>query len=209
MHKSLSWLMILASAWGAGTAHAQTYNLDITMSGIQSTPTTFLGSFTFNAGGSCLGSAAFCPSGSTPDFTNINIHDPLSIDSPGGPFAFTDATSGGGGLKFIDTYAGIPGFSSFIYMLSFNISTPLGGTASSIGLSQISFVSAPNVTGIYSCGGATQSPPKAVTCTTANLTKAPEVDPGAAVSGITILLLALAVLRGRRTMPSRPLFAAG
>jgi hypothetical protein len=188
------WLMALVLAAGPMVAQAQTYNLDITMKGIQGIPsTTFAGSFTFNAGGTCFGSAAYCPTGTTPELTHVNISDPLSLDPPGGPFAFTQAFGGGKSLSFSDTYFGTPPTSSFVFFLNFTIDAPLGGAATSIGLNNISFDTSSNVTGIWSCGGT-----PGVTCPTATLTKAPEIDPASAVGGLTLLLGSVIVLRGRR-----------
>jgi hypothetical protein len=131
-------MMALVLAAGPMVAQAQTYNLDITMKGIQGIPsTTFAGSFTFNAGGTCFGSDAYCPAGNTPELTHVNINDPLSIDPPGGAFAFTEAFGGGGSLSFSDTYFGTAPTSSFVYFLNFTIDTPLGGAATNIGLNNI------------------------------------------------------------------------
>ena len=197
----------LALAAAPLIAQAQTYDLDIAMTsanGFVGFPTTttanFVGSFTFNAGGTCFGSAAFCPAGATPDLTNVNIHDPLSIDPPGGAFAFTDAVGGVAGLNLIDTYRGTAPYSSFVYTLHFDINAPLGGTAKSIGLNDIYFSTDGNVTGTYSCGGPNYLQTPGVTCPTATLTKAPEIDPASAASGLTLLLGGLTVLRGRRKL---------
>jgi hypothetical protein len=188
---------------GPVAAHAQTYDLDIAMMPHQgSTPIIFTGSFKFNSGGTCFGSAAFCPGGSTPDFTNVKISDPLSIDSPGRAFAFTDVTGGVGGLTFLDTYFGTAGKSSSVYALEFSINAPLGGTATTIGLNNVLFTTDFNVTGTLSCGGPDRLPNGGVTCTTAALTKAPEIDAISAASALTLLLGGLTVLRGRRKLES-------
>jgi hypothetical protein len=199
MNMTSKWMMALALAAGPMAAQAQTYNLDIIMSGIQGIPsTTFAGSFNFNAGGTCFGSTAYCPAGTTPDFTHVHIGDPLSIDPPGGALAFTQVIGGGGSLSFNDTYLGTAPNSSFAYWLNFTINSPLGGPATSIGLNNIEFTTSPNVTGIWSCGGPNVLPTAGVTCPTATLTKAPEIDPASAASGLTLLLGSLMVLRGRR-----------
>ncbi len=70
---------------------AQTYDLDITMTGITSSPVTFAGSFTFNPAAHGWCSAAFCAPGITPSFAAVSISDPLSIDAPGGPYVFIGA----------------------------------------------------------------------------------------------------------------------
>jgi hypothetical protein len=53
------------------TVNAQTYDLDITMTGIAATPVTFSGSLSFNAKGTGCCSAAFCGPGITPDFAEV------------------------------------------------------------------------------------------------------------------------------------------
>jgi hypothetical protein len=60
-------------------------------------------------------------------------------------------------------------------------------------LNNISFNTSSNVTGIWSCGGT-----PGVTCPTATLTKAPEIDPASVAGGLTLLLGSVIVLRGRR-----------
>jgi len=92
----------------------------------------------------------------------------LSIDPPGGSFAFTDAAGGSNTLVFIDTYYGTPGQSSFAYRLAFSLEGPLGGAATSIGLSDIYFSMDGNATGTYSCGGPARLPTAGVTCATAH-----------------------------------------
>jgi PEP-CTERM motif len=151
--------------------HAQTYDLDITMTGIAATPVTFSGSFTFNTHGTGLCSAAFCGPGITPDFADVLINDPLSIDPPGGSFAFTNTSGGSNALAFFDTYYGAPGQSSFGYQLAFNLDGPLGGASTSIGLSDVYFTTDGNASGTYSCGGPARLPTAGVTCTTASLTE--------------------------------------
>lgn len=186
----------------AAQAQAQAYDFNVTMTGINGAgPTTFAGSFAFNAAGTAGCSAAFCAAGAIPEFSNVNINNPLSGDLTGGRFAFTDATSGGTNLNFVDTYLGTPGQSSFVNDLSLTIGTPLGGSATSIGLDNIEFSTNANGTGTYSCGGSSVLASLGVTCSQATLkvatVKAPEIDPSSAVSALTLLLGALAVLRGR------------
>jgi hypothetical protein len=183
-------------------AQAQTYDFNVTMTGINGAgPTTFAGSFAFNAAGTAGCSAAFCAAGAIPEFSNVNINNPLSGDLTGGRFAFTDATSGGTNLNFVDTNFGTPGQSSFVNDLSLTIGTPLGGSATTISLDNIEFSTDANGTGTYSCGGSSVLATLGVTCSQATLkvatVKAPEIDPSSAVSALTLLLGALAVLRGR------------
>jgi hypothetical protein len=71
---------------------------------------------------------------------------------------------------FFDTYDAAPGQSSFVYQLAFNLDGPLGGTATSIGLSNIYFTTDGNASGTYLCGGPARLPTAGVTCTTALLT---------------------------------------
>ena len=200
-------LLAVCAIVGPLSVRAQTYDVDITMTGLQATPTTFEGSFMFNAAGTCSSTAAFCASGTTPEFTNVNISDPLSIDSPGGAFAFTDAVAGAGHLSFIDTYSGTPGQSSFVYTLGFTLDSPLGGSATSVGIDNIVFSKNQNVTGTYSCGGPSQLPTQGVSCPTAILrvapTKAPEIDPAMAMGEFTLLVGGIAVLCGRRKLTPR------
>jgi PEP-CTERM motif len=162
-------------------AHAQTYDLDVTMDGIAGTPITFSGSFTFDATGNGFCSAALCAPGATPKLANVLIDDPLSIDAPGGPFAFTSAAGSPNTLVFLDTYLGAPGQSSFVYELGFNLSGPLGGPLASLGLSDIYFSTDGNASGTWSCGGAARAATPGVTCTTQSLTEGHL--PGSAASG--------------------------
>ena len=163
-------LCSLESARGR-TAHAQTYDLDITMTGLTGSPVTFSGSFTFDGNGTGFCSAAFCAAGITPQFTNVLIRDPLSIDLPGGALAFTDTTGGSNTLAFFDTYGGAPGQSSYVYQLAISLNGPLGGPAANIGLSDIYFAMDGNVSGTYSCGGSARLPTPGVACTRATLTE--------------------------------------
>jgi hypothetical protein len=171
---AISRLMALTLLAGPAAAQVQTYDLEITMLGVQGNPsTTFMGSFTFNPGGTGFCTAAFCAPGVTPQFSNVNISDPLSIDLPGGAFAFTDVLGGqgpgGGQINLFDTYFGTPGHSSFVFALEFSIDAPLGGTATTIGLNNILFTTDFNVTGTWSCGGPDELPTPGVTCLAATL----------------------------------------
>jgi hypothetical protein len=188
-------LMALTLAAAPISAQVQTYDLDIVMKGIQGIPTTtFEGSFTFNPAGTCSSNFS-CAAGTTPEFTKVSISDPLS----GGAFTGIDYgySSGLGSLNFTDALGGSL-LSSTVYQLQFNTNAPLGGPARSIGLNSIAFYTEPNVTGAWSCGGPERSPNGGVTCPVATLTKAPEIDPASAASGLTLLLGSLLVVRGRR-----------
>jgi PEP-CTERM motif len=165
------WLIGAALMVASVAVDAQTYDLDITMTGIAATPVTFSGSFSFNANGTGFCSAAFCGPGITPDFADVLIKDPLSIDPPGGSLAFTNTSGSSNTLVFLDTYGGAPGQSSFVYQLAFNIDGPLGGTYASIGLSDIYFTMNGNASGTYSCGGPARLPTDGVSCTAASLTE--------------------------------------
>jgi hypothetical protein len=194
-------------------AQAQTYDFNVTMTGINGAgPATFSGSFAFNAAGTAGCSAAFCAAGAIPEFTNVNINNPVGSGLQGGPLAFTDATSGGTHLNFVDTYLGTPGQSSFVNDLSLTIATPLGGSATNIGMDNIEFSTGANSTGMYSCGGSSVLASLGVTCSQATLkvaaVKAPEIDPSSAVSALTLLLGALTVLRGRRGVSGEPTASA-
>jgi hypothetical protein len=63
--------------------------------------TSFSGTFVFDTNGTAFCSAAFCPSGAIPDFTRVNIHNPLLDADPYlGANEFTEVT-GGAPLTFI------------------------------------------------------------------------------------------------------------
>ncbi|MBV9727643.1 MAG: PEP-CTERM sorting domain-containing protein [Gammaproteobacteria bacterium] len=150
---------------------AQTYDLDITMTGIGSGPVTFSGSFTFDPAGDGWCSADFCAAGVTPSFAAVFIRDPLSLDAPGGAFAFTAATGGPDSVSLFDTYLGPAGTSSFVSQLAFTLDGPLGGQATNIGLSNIYLATDGNVSGFFSCGGPARLGTPGVNCVTATLTE--------------------------------------
>ena len=193
-------------------ASAQTYNVDIVMTGIKATPTDFKGSFTFNSNAACGASAVFC-SGSSPQLTNIDIKDPLMVDYPGWPSASSPSTPGAftagfaspGEVSFIDTYLGTAPSSSFNYSLDIAYTGTLGGATNSFNIVGVSFVTDPNVTGIYTCGqmpNYVPMPGSNIGCSTRTMkmavASAPEIDPASLASGLTLLFGGLAVLRGRR-----------
>lgn len=188
---SAAWL---SAAWIAAAQAQQTYDLDIVMKNVA----TFAGSFVYNSSGTGECSAAFCGTGVTPEFSNVFIKDPLSIDGPMGPNAFTGVEGSGPNLTFVDTYFGTPGQSSFVYTLSLDLLNPLG--SKHIGLTDITFSEDMNVTGTYSCGGPSviASPP-GEKCPVAklDLAKAPEIDSRSAAAAVVLLLGALAVWRAR------------
>jgi hypothetical protein len=158
-------------------AQAQTYDLDITMTGIGSGPVTFSGSFTFNPAGDSWCSRDFCGPGTTPSFADVLIADPLSLDAPGGAFAFTGATGGPNNMSLFDTEWGPPGESSFVSQLAFTLDSPLGGSATNIALSNVYVATDGNVSGFWSCGGPTRLSTPGVSCLTATLTEAPLLTP--------------------------------
>jgi hypothetical protein len=171
----------------AGAAHAQTYDLDISISDIA---TPFTGSFNYNSSGTGYCSTPFCGSGITPDFTNINISGPN-----GAMFTGVNKTSSGG-LDFYAASGPLGLLSSEVFQLSFNTNSPLGGSASSIGVSNIVYNVDSNVTGLYQCGQ------DGISCT-ASLSRAPaaavpEIDASTAVTALSLLAGALAVCTARR-----------
>jgi hypothetical protein len=125
------WLIGAALMVASVAVDAQTYDLDITMTGIAATPVTFSGSFSFNANGTGFCSAAFCGPGITPDFADVLIKDPLSIDPPGGSLAFTNTSGSSNTLVFLDTYGGAPGQSSFVYQPSISMVRSVAPTRAS------------------------------------------------------------------------------
>jgi len=201
--RTLTWLSAagLSAAW-IGAAHAQqTYDLDIVMKNVA----TFAGTFIYDSAGTGECSAAFCGTGVTPQFSSVLIKDPLSIDGPLGPNAFTGAEGSGSSLTFFDTYFGTPGQSSFVYTLSFDLLNPLG--SKHIGITDITFSEDMNVTGTYSCGGPSRiANPPGETCPVAKLNwaKAPEMDSRSAATALVLLLGALAVWRARYRRERQP-----
>jgi len=177
----------------AASAHAQTYDVEITMAGIAPAPVTFSGSFTFDTQGTCQGSAAFCPVGSKPMLSNVTISDPLSMDQPSGPRAFTGGLGSAYGVELMDTYYGVQGQSSSNTYLWFTTPKLLGSETPQ--MTDITFWGG-GPTG-QSCGVT-----PGVTCTTASLrvATAAEIDSTSAISDLTLLLGGLAVLRGRRSV---------
>lgn len=195
MNNRILKFIAVTSMLASFAAHAQTYDIDITMTGIQAAPTTFTGSFTFNSSATGACSAAFCAPGLTPEFTNVKIGDPIS----GG--AFTDVVAGQSSLSFYDTYFGVAGQSSFVYSLSFSLNSLLTSGKSTIGINNVVFQAAPNVTGIYACNVT-----RNVACTTTTLSlapkaaAAPEMDSASAAAGLALLFGGIAVLRGKRRL---------
>lgn len=190
------WASLAVGLCSGAVAQAQTYDLDITMTGVESSPITFQGSFEFNSAGTGFCSAPFCGNGVKPEFSDINISDPILNT------AFTAVSAGsqspaGGTLTLVDFLGNAPSAgSSEIYTLGFSFGAPLGGGASNIGLSNITLKTSFNVTGIYSCGQT-----QGVSCPTASLkiaTTAPEMDPASTAGGFAMLLGCLAVILGRR-----------
>jgi hypothetical protein len=190
-------MMALSLAAGPMAAQAQTYDLDILMvspSGyILGTPgpLSITGSFTFNSHGTCMGSSTSCAAGTTPDFTNVRLSDPVG----GGMFTVAANTGVAGELEFLDNSPPLnPPGQGPDYLL-FNLNALLGGSQKTIGLSDVTYINAPNSSGIAGCGFVFTPN---VTCPTAALTEAPEIDPASTGSGLALLLGTLIVLRGRR-----------
>jgi hypothetical protein len=187
MTTATGWAIALALLAGPMAAESQTYNLDITMSGVS----TFDGSFTFNSAGTCFGSAPYCASGTIPDFTAIHVSDTFD----GG--AFTGVQTGAAGSLDLVDFEGLPPSttSSEILQLSFNYSPALGGAASNFALSNIVFNVDNNVTGLFHCGTSSSG---SESCPTESLTKAPEIDSASVAGALALLLGGLAVLRSAR-----------
>jgi hypothetical protein len=193
------WGLLALGLTSAAMAQAQTYDLDITMTGVEAAPITFSGSFTYNSSGTGFCSAPFCGTGVTPDFSNIHINDPIL----GTAFTAVQGGSQGssGGTLTLTDFLGSPpsAGSSEVYTLGFSFASPLGGSSKNIGLSNITLEESLNVTGIFECGTTS-----GVSCPTASLkiapAAAPEIDPASAVGGFALLFGSLAVMRGRRRL---------
>jgi hypothetical protein len=139
-------------------AHVVVYQLEITMEFSdgppQATP-TFSGTFMFNTDGTGFCSAAACTAGLIPDFSNLNIIDkPTFFSSYSGRFTEVSGFQGPGGgeLAFVDLEGFPPPGTSSIFVLVFDTDTPLGGPSPNIGISNITWIESPNVTGIFECG---------------------------------------------------------
>ena len=191
-----NWGLLALGLTCAAMAHAQTYDLDITMTGVEAKPISFIGSFTFNGAGNGFCSAPFCAAGVTPEFSNVNITDPEGD----GFTAVSGGTQGkkGGHVVLTDFLGGFANpSSSYVFTLGFNFTSLLGGSQSSLGVSNIVFETEPNVTGIFACNRT-----RGVKCPTATLTlaaaPAPEMDPASAFAGLALLFGGIAVLRGQQ-----------
>jgi len=101
----LAWMLITAPL--IAQSRDLTYDLDIQVFISYGGPATpvpyanFAGSFVFNTNGTAFCSAAFCPAGAIPDFTNVSISDSLQASA-----GFTEV-SGGGPLSFAEYYGGL------------------------------------------------------------------------------------------------------
>ncbi len=124
MHRATKWALavMLVTTPLVVQSRELTYDLNmqvfIAFPGGNPTPyAMFAGSFMFNTNGTAFCSAAFCPAGAVPDFTNVNISDPLIAGS-----AFTEVT-GGGPLTFADYYGPPPTNwdSSYVALLAIGI----------------------------------------------------------------------------------------
>jgi hypothetical protein len=138
---------------------SQTYDVSITMTGPQSVPVTFAGSFQLQ----------------NSVVSHVNVADPLSIDNPGGAFAFTTGVDSAGLISLQDYYRGTPGNSSSFYTLAFDLTGH-----------DVYFSTDGNVTGTWACG-------QAASCTSA-VHAAPEI--GLIWAPVILLAGLLAVMRG-------------
>jgi hypothetical protein len=169
---------------GPIAASAQTYDVNV-QEGIDTggviTPNVndLTGSFTYNAG----------------VFSDINV----LIDGQGATAPAQTITGGASTLLF--GYTDMPSDTTFY---SFDISRPLGGSATTISVSDVVFSPFDSLQfGNDVCGSPVfgQSGPNASTYTcSGSLTKAPEIDPASVVGGLALLIGAGAVLRGRRAV---------
>ncbi len=167
---------------GPMAANAQTYDVNVqegvdTLGVITPNVNDLTGTFTYNAG----------------VFSNINI----LINGQGATAPAQTITGGTTSLLF--SYTDAPSDTTFY---SFDINHPLGGSATSIGISDVVFSPFDSLQfGNDVCGSTVygQSGPNASTYTcSGSLTKAPEIDPAFAAGGLALLLGGAAVLRARR-----------
>lgn len=171
---------------GPIAASAQTYDVNV-QEGIDTggviTPNVndLMGSFTYNAG----------------VFSNINV----LIDGQGAMAPVQTIAGGTTSLQF--SYTFMPSDTTYY---SFDINHPLGGSATTISVSDVVFSPFDSLQiGNDVCGGTVygQSGPNASTYTcSGGLTKAPEIDPASAAGGLALLIGGVAVLRGRRGVRS-------
>ena len=171
---------------GAMTAQATTYGLDLTINSMN-----FDGTFDFTKSGTCTASSLLCSSG-TPDFSKVNVSDGFNNN------AFTQASlSQNGPGEHVTLYDlnGLPGLSSQVITLSFDINAPLGGPTTHFSLSDIVLNVNNNGNGIFRCGGSTP-------CTSSlKAVAAPEMDVVSTGGAVALLFASLAVLGGRRLRP--------
>jgi hypothetical protein len=166
---------------GPIAASAQTYDVNV-QEGIDTggtiTPDVndLTGSFTYKSG----------------VFSNINV----LIDGQGASAPVQTITGGITSLLFSYTFT--PTDTTYY---SFDINHPLGGSATTISVSEVVFSPFDSAQfGNAVCGSPVygQFGPQASTYTcSGSLTKAPEIDPSLAVSGMLLLIGGLTVLRGR------------
>jgi hypothetical protein len=169
---------------GPVAASAQTYDVNV-QEGIDTngviTPNVndLTGSFTYNAG----------------VFSNIDVQ----IDGQGALAPVQTITGGATSLLF--SYTDMPSDTTFY---SFDINHPLGGSATTISVSDVVFSAFDSLQfGNDVCGGSVygQSGPNASTYTcSGSLAKAPEIDLASAARGLALLIGGVAVLRGRRAV---------
>lgn len=168
---------------GPIAASAQTYDVNVqegidTLGVITPDVNDLTGSFTYTSG----------------VFSNINI----LINGQGGEAPAQ--TIGGGTTSLLFEYTDAPTDTTFY---SFDINHPLGGSATTIGVSDVIFSPFDSSQfGNAVCGSTVygQSGPNASTYTcSGSLTKAPEIDPSVSAAGLALLLGGVAVVRARRS----------